>query len=175
MPKLIPLNDYVLVELIEKWADTKLQEANADEFASIQKGICVDVGEALYRSKGNWVLDEVAQAQVFTSSELRQAFLTELTKAKKMLIGEVLYWEMYADKDTTFELQDGTDDKGKKIMKKYALIKLAQICAMEQSDDKGNGNEAVAPAPTKPNGAEAETPKVEAAKPTNNDGGGAQA
>jgi hypothetical protein len=166
MPKLIPLNDYVLVELIEKWAKSGLSESNKDEFASIQKGICIDVGEALYRSKGNWVLDEVAQAQVFTSSELRQAFLTELTKAKKMLIGETLYWEMYADKDTTFELEDGVDDNGKTVIKKYALIKLAQICAMETKDDKGNGSEAVAPAPVTPNGVAVEPPKAEAAKPT---------
>lgn len=161
--KLIPLNDYVLVELIEQYADSGLREANKDEFASIQKGICVDVGEALYRSKGNWVLDEVAQAQVFTSSELRQAFLNELTKAKKMLIGEVLYWEMYADKDTTFELEPG---------KKFALIKLAQICAMEISDDKGKDTAQAEAAPNKPNSAEASTPKVVAAKPTN--GGGAK-
>lgn len=157
MPKLIPLNDYVLVELIEKYADSKLTEAGKDEFASIQKGICLDVGEALYRSKGNWVLDEVAQAQVFTTSELRQAFLNELTKAKKMLIGKVLYWEQYADKDTTFELEAG---------KKYALIKLAQICAME--DDRKDGD-AVKPEPAPAAKAEAAAePKVEAATPKEN-------
>lgn len=164
MPKLIPLNDYVLVELIEAYADTGLKEAGKDEFASIQKGVCIDVGEALYRSKGNWVLDEVAQAQVFTSSELRQAFLNELTKAKKMLIGKVLYWEMYADKDTTFEVEPG---------KKCALIKLAQICAMEMDDDENDGGSgtAVEPAPTKPKGAEAkaEKPIVQAAEPAGGD------
>lgn len=158
MSKLIPLNDYVLVELVEKWAGSGLTESNKDEFASIQKGICVDVGEALYRSKGNWVLDEVAQAQVFTSSELRQAFLNELTKAKKMLIGKTLYWEMYADKDTTFETEPG---------KKFALIKLAQICAMEQDDDDNGGGVAAEPAPTKPNGAEVASPPLEPATPSN--------
>lgn len=159
MVNLIPLNDYVLVQLIEPYADTKLTSAGKDEFASIQKGVCIEVGEALYRSRGNWVLDEVQQAAIFTSSELRQAFINELGKAKKMLIGKVVYWEQYADKDTTFEVEPGV---------KVALIKLAQICAMEQeadAPDKVGTATATATPPIKPNNKAEATPQVEVAPP----------
>lgn len=100
---LLPLNDCVLVEITEE-THGGLTLANPDANESIQRGVCVAVGEGTYRSGQGWAL-------------------TEDIKARDFLIGKTVLWQKYADKDATF------DKYGER---KFVLIKIAQLVAYEQ-------------------------------------------
>lgn len=101
-----PVNDFLLVEITDTKYSTSVGEldvANMDENESIQKGVCVDVGDGKYRAGSGWAIADGGES-------------------KNALIGKVILWQKYADKDATFDY-DG---------KKYVLVKVSQVVAYEQ-------------------------------------------
>lgn len=104
---LVPVNDYALVELTEpKHASkggTELEVANPDDNESMQKGLCVAVGDGKYRGGNGWAIADGGEQ-------------------KQSLVGKTILWQKYADKDATFEYDART----------FVLIRLSQVVAYEQ-------------------------------------------
>jgi len=108
MGKLIPVNDYLLVEHIEEqWAGA------ADPEEGIRKGKVVDIS--------NFMTYWGSHTYYFDSSAMNQEMLQAVHDKYKDFVGKVVYWPERSESGAIIEYEG----------KKYILMKFASVMAVE--------------------------------------------